>query len=201
MSWKLLHFHTCTFLQWRQVNIKPIKWKCMQSGRDKQFPFVAQHAEPSTGCAILAAGPGHHQGCVHHVQLLPFHLHWRRFPLHLPSNNVPGLNHDSRIGTVPGCMDTYPLCITVIAYPAWCSLPCCRTEEFNSRKCIPLELVLDINSAGSRSLFPFLPLLISKARKAYNFRSIPWQNGWLNRKNTHSSAEAQILSPSIDHNR
>lgn len=45
MSWIFQHCHTCTFLHWRHVNIKLIKWKCMQSGRDKQFWFVTQYPD------------------------------------------------------------------------------------------------------------------------------------------------------------
>lgn len=104
------------------------------------------------------------------------------------SNNFLGLNQGSRSGDVPECMDTHPLCSTVTAHPAWCSLPGPRSCTQGNACLLSLFLV-------------FVSLLIGKVRKACNFRPLPHQNGWLNRRNTHSSSEAQILSPSIDHNR
>lgn len=105
MSWKFLHFHTCVFRHWSHVNIKPTKWKRMQPGRDKQFLFVTQHPDQvqavrswaaswplsalkdwarGTFCTML----GHH----------PFHLRWRRFPLHLLRKYLLDPNHFSKTG-------------------------------------------------------------------------------------------------------
>lgn len=187
MFWKFQHFHTCAFLHCRHVNIKPIKWKCMQSGRDKQF-LVCHTISRSRGRLwnpvkqpqLLSPLKDWARGafcltCTHHS----FHLHSRRFFLYLL---IIHPNHSGKTGkagmseslllqyhkNITKCMDTYPHSIAVLMYPLLWGLSCLLT----SRKCTSLELVLHLSSAGSYSLFPLLSLLIGKKkRKACNFAS------------------------------
>lgn len=179
MSWTFQHFHTCTFLRWRHVNIKPIKWKCMQSGRDKQFWFVTQYPDfmeavkswQTASADFCPQGLG--QGCF------------------LPDMHPPTPFSCTIGDSLSTSLSLTQIILAKLTEEVWvktCSFNTAKIKQsaghtptlyhrlnvsllwslsclLMPRKCTSLGLVLHISSAASHSLFPLLFLLIGGKKK------------------------------------
>lgn len=215
MSWTFQHFHICTFRHWRHVNIKPIKWKCMQSGRDKQFWFVTQYPDfveavkswQAASADFYPQGLG--QGCF-----LP--------DMHPPTPFICTIEDSLSIS-----LSFTQIILAKLTKQVWVRTSSSSTAKIKQGaghtptlyhrlnvsllwglSCLLMPGLLNL-SFISPLLLPTLcflscPFLLGEKKKEkcrISNTGLSWQNGWLNGEKTHPCAEAQILSPGTDHSR